>query len=461
MYKLTILIIICIAGFYRSIILEKQGSARKHLLISWIVQTIVLGYGLKIHELLETETLGYKILLQTGFLGGFGNALRIEMPLLFVILFLIFGYSWTNISCFSIKNNRWFYILLLFSFISLLNPLNSFKLATFVPLFFIVQFLLLLKLIEVNFTKEEIVQGIFDGLAILSLLQFFLSVCYPILGIEFFATVFRGENALLWSGRRGYLSAVGTFEHPGPLALFCVISAIFFLSCYFYNYKSRKSFLLVMVNIFVVVLSFSRTTYITSVTVIVFLFVIHKGAKKVWSFRNFLLFLSLSSVVLSILYLTPLRNSFVESDLSLQIGNRLSHYILGYNIWENSKFIGTGINSHLYFAKSFIGVDSDASYLFRNPIHNIHIIVLAETGGIGLMLWLYFFISRIYHYSKNCRTTIGEDNILNLMFAGVLAAFFLYGFFGWAPFNMQIYGLTIFLGYIASIKSSSPTSKNI
>ena len=142
----------------------------------------------------------------------------------------------------------------------------------------------------------------------------------------------------------------------------------------------------------------------------------------------------------------------MNSDADVQFENRYAHWILAFDIWKDSRFIGIGINSHVFYMANTltIGIDSPImTFLIRSPIHNIHMIVLAETGVIGLFYWLYFYISRINMFSNSCHGPVKEMNIVNITYCCVLISCFLYGFFGWAPFHAEIYTICIIFGFYA------------
>ncbi|PRY55289.1 O-antigen ligase-like membrane protein [Arcticibacter pallidicorallinus] len=393
-------------------------------------------------------------------LGQFGNGIRLEVPFLFFLLFSVIGYYRLPLKAFSFKSNPWFYLFVGLCFVSFFNPINPFPVSALVPLSFVTQMLLLLKVIERNFTRDQIYRGIFDGLTITITIQFFLAICYPVLGIEALASFFKGEAAMHWAERReGYRSAVGIFTHPGHLALYCLISVVFFLANYLNHYEKKLSTAVIGMSLFVLFLTYSRTTYIVLMAVVILLWVIFRQGKGVFTFKNILIFAIGFSFLLFVFYLSPLSEMYLKSDSEEQFDNRFIHGLLGYEIWRQSKLIGIGVNSHVYYLAHKLVSDPfggkvTMDFFTSNPIHNIHVIIAAEVGILGLLTWLSYVISKVHRLSKLCSTSNSYINIINMTFVGVLTSLFLYGFFGWSPFDTSIFGTAIFIGYFATTNTN-------
>lgn len=452
MIKILVLLCIIVIGLIRWLISKKHNKESNFLLVSLFIQIVPFAYGKAIYTFLEGQKIDQ---VNNVILGPFGNSVRIEAPLVFAILLMLLGFTHLRFKAFDIKTNLWFYLLIILCIITFINPNSQFNLS-FLPLISLIsQVLLLFKVIEWNFSRREIITGLYDGLKIVSLIQFVLTVFYPLLGIEAAASIFRGEEALEWAQRRASASAIGTFGHPGTLALFSLLSAVFFTSCYLNKYEQKISKYMIMANLFVIFFTLSRTTYLCTFGILLLLLVVKTQGKGLFRIKNLVIFVITFSIILFILYLTPLSNMFLESDANDQFENRFAHWVLGYQMWSKSKFIGVGINSHVYYMinKLFITIDSPiVAFLIRSPIHNIHMIVLAETGILGFLSWLYFYISRLAKYSKHCTGENSINNILNLSFVGILCSFFLYGFLGWSPFRVEILVLGLFIAYFAKVQ---------
>jgi Lipid A core - O-antigen ligase and related enzymes len=436
--KLLILFFIFAVAIIRCFFAYKKKNSSKYLLISCFVQTIPFNISSILYNYSQIPPLG-----------EFGSKISIDSSFLFCGIFLLLGLSKLKSDIFSWEKNKWLYIFIIFSIISFFNPINPFIESVFVPLFFLIQLILLLKIIEANFTKDEIFRGIYDGLAITTIVQCFLAICFPILGMEFMASIFRGDRALeVTYKREDYVSAVGTFSHPGDLSLYVTLLLTFLLNCYFNGYKKMISLFLILMNLFVLYLTFSRTSFAISISVMFFVFLANRN-RNIFSLKNILLgFLFLLAVFIIFMYVPVLNNLFFQSDVDLQTGNRLMHWFIGIEIWEESQWIGLGINSHVYYMYHFI--KSEIEFFVVNPVHNIHIIALAETGIVGFSFWIYYFISRIYKFSQP-ESISQPEQIMSKTCAGLLFAYFFYGFFGWAPFKKELLTLLIFFLYLAPL----------
>lgn len=450
MIKLAFVLIIVAIAFVRWFFAEKKQKPSKYILISCFIQTIPFGYNKNIYEILKYDYFGDREML-----GAFGSGISIEVTLIFSFLFFLLGLKNIKTVNEDKKRRSWLYVFLLACVVSIFNPSNERNISVLVLVSILFQLFLFLKIVESNFSYREVMAGTFDGLIWASLLQLSLAICYPVLNLKVVTTLFRGEDAAAWTNRReGYQSATGTFSHPGNLAMFSLFCLLFFLSSYFNKYKESVAKIFIAINLMIIVLTFSRTTYISVMAVIALLFVIHKRKTALFSFKNIALALAFFGLILFLLYLTPLSDLFLKSDAELQFDNRFNHWILGFQIWESSKWIGVGLNSHVYYMSHAMGVTALEAlpifdFLISNPIHNIHMIVLAETGIIGLILWVYFFISKMNLHSRYTNTGNPIQNVFNLTCVSILASIFIYGFFGWTPFSKEIYTLAIYMGYFA------------
>ncbi|SNR49918.1 O-Antigen ligase [Lutibacter agarilyticus] len=455
MFKTIIIFVLVLIGIIRYLLKRQKKEDSKYILLSTFIQIIPFAFGKSLFTFFSGYEIGggHNLVI-----GAFYNSIKIGTEFIFVIIFILFGFSKFSKKAFVFKENIWFYVFIILCGISYFNPVNFVPLS-FTPLFFfIIQFVFLLKLIEINLSRKDILRGIYDGLAMYSLLNLLLTICYPILGIETAVTVFSGNSGLSWSLRRGVKSAVGVFGHPGTFSLSCLLTLIFFYASFLNDYKKTKSKMFLAINIFIIALTFSRTTYMGAVLVMLLLTIISKKKEGIFSIKNIIIFLILFFVSIFVLYLTPLSEMFLGVEALGQVQNRLVHYFIGYEIWRGSPIIGVGINEHIYYMQQVFNVnllpntgsESSAFYL-RSPIHNIHIIVLAETGLIGISCWFIYFISKINFYSKNTNTKYFDDNILSLSFTGMLIAIFVYGFTGWSPFNFQVFPIIILIGYFARV----------
>ncbi|WAC13226.1 O-antigen ligase family protein [Dyadobacter pollutisoli] len=303
-------------------------------------------------------------------------------------------------------------------------------------------------------TKDMIIIGAFDGLKWLTISQLFLAICFPLLNIIAVTNLFH-EGGEVWATRLGSrVGAVGFFKHPGNLALYTIMSMSFFLSCYLSGFQRRMSTLLIAACVATVILTYSRTSFIALILVAFCTYYIYKNSKKnIFSLGNILKIVIPSTLALYwLIFLSPFSSSFIESDASSQYDNRMIHFFMAFKIFTDSPFLGVGLNAHLGYITKHFGIvqafTADEFYL-HNPIHNSHLIVLAETGIVGFILWVYFLLGGIIN-AKN-QIAAGSNRIFSSTLVGVLIAYVIYGMTGWAPMSPSIFAFFLFYAYFAKM----------
>ena len=237
------------------------------------------------------------------------------------------------------------------------------------------------------------------------------------------------------------------------MSLFIIITSSIFLAAYLKGYKKTLFKYLVLINTITLYLTFSRTSYLVYIFDLFLVFVVYKNAKKsLFTLRNVIkFFVPLTVFLVWLVFYSPLSESFLKGDSNDQIDNRFIHFFMALNAFELSPIIGVGLNTHVeLFTKqsSLSNAITLDDFFTTNPIHNIHLIVLTETGLIGLLLW-FFFIFKSYSKSKE-NLLKGKNEILNLSFIGTLTAFISYGLTGWAPFSQGILPFFLLISFFAT-----------
>lgn len=428
MGKIIILFLICMFQILRSIHNNLKGIKIKYLFVSFFIISIPLQVHIPLYSL--------KI---NSFSGTLGNKIHLYLPVaLSLTLLLIKGKQNFNLG---IKNQPWIFYFFFLVLISLGNPYNVSKSATFIFVLFFLSHLLLFELMFKFYTKKEIIRGILDGLLILSLAQFILAICYPLLSITSvtnFIHSIGADGATRMNTRPG---AIGTFVHPGNLALYLIISSSIFLAAYLSFKGKRIYFLMLIINTITLFLTFSRTSYLVYIIDLSVVLITFKYARKrFFSMANTLkYFIPVTLIILWIVLYSPISEIFLKKDSLEQVSNRLIHFYMAYNAFQTSPIIGVGLNSHIELFTSQLSLSNALTsdkFFTSNPIHNIHLIILIESGLIGLMGWI-IFIYRGYSTSK-LFISKGKNTFNNLAFVGVLTAIIGYGFTGWAPLSEGI-----------------------
>lgn len=446
-YILILLILFISINRYNQCLKSKRNP--NFLLLSTLIQIIPLS-GI-IYKF-------YSIKLPFGIISGAADSfLAIDVLWIILIAFsFFFKLQTANPSLRANIGNNYFIFgfLVILEIINLSNPYNSLPSAGLPVFARILQLFIFLVIISKYLSYNSILEGFYDGFKRSLGLQFIITTLFPVLHITFVSRLFR-EEVSDWAFRRDAESAIGTFMHPGALALFCCMTAIFFLSCYLNKYKEKDSIIRIMMSLYVIFFTFSRTSYLAVIGTLFLLFFIYRNRVN-FQIKNVLLIITGILIVSCLFLLTPLGDMFFKSDVDIQIQNRELHYLLALGCYNDSPLFGVGLNNHVNYIyndlnTSLIGGNIGLFFL-TNPVHNSHLIILAETGLIGFSLWCYYFVSRIYRSFRYCITKNNAINILNFSFGGILIVYMLYGMTGWSCFHREIYPILIIVGFFTVLK---------
>lgn len=443
-----------IIAFYlcRAMVQMLKGNSVKPLLVSFFIFTAPF-------EIIKDITAG-----KTGELAGtLPSNFQFNVPVVLLILVFLFFFRYKVKFTFSYTN--WVTLFSILLLISLINPYNLRPSATLAFGLFFFSHILLFQLIYSNLSVKQIINGIYDGFMYLCVFQLILAICFPILNMESVTGLFH-EGAKDWSTRQGNRSgAVGVFEHPGSLALFLLIASSFFLATYLDKIRTSLSLIILILNGVTIILTYSRTAYIAYVIVIFALYFINKNAKKnifsVWNIIKILL--PITVIVCWIVFFSPFSDQFLKEDSSTQYDNRMVHWLLALVIFTTSPYLGVGINSHLAFLdkhSSFISkLTASGDFYLKNPIHNIHLIVLCETGILGFILWVIFLFRNIALAKKQ----IGNETnrIMSLSLIGLFLSYLFYGVTGWAPFSQGLLPFFLFVTFFAIKFRTKPVTIDV
>lgn len=427
MNKIIFLVLILVVQFLRYA--HSNFRSGEKLFVSFYVISIPFQFALPIFT---------PNLKSSG--GTLGVTVSLLLPLvLYVILILT---KKPRFRVFEAIRYKWAVLLSVIGVISILNPFNNAPISTISFAVFFLSHTIFLAGINSAFSKGEIFKGIYDGFFFLSVIQLILAICFPVLQLSFVTKIFYSA-AEGWATRNGTrLGAVGTFTHPGNLALFSVIAASFFFSCYISKFRAKWSLIVVIMCSATIFLTYSRTTYLTYVFIIIAIYFLHGNPNTaLFSVVNILKIILPSAILLTwLIFYSPISDVFLNSDVDSMFAARFSHWLIGLNTFKASPIIGVGLNAHLeYFANNNFSLSSVAGYnqfLLSNPIHNIHLIILAETGIIGFSCWLIFIVKSIV--DDKADLAAGKNVIYSLTHIGTIGALVIYGITGWAPLSPGI-----------------------
>ncbi len=200
-------------------------------------------------------------------------------------------------------------------------------------------------------------------------------------------------------GSFSILRPYATFPHPNLFGAVMGIFSIYWLVRFVsadYVVKKRLAKYLVIVFVFGVFISFSRTAWLG--LALAFTYVVRASRLKaplftakpgVWKIVTFL-------VVIMTIILFRFNQLFGADSLSLLRRWELDK--IAFKVWLKNPALGVGLNQFLLVLDEYwvrVGL-----LRFSQPVHNIYLMILAELGGIGLLgmvLVLYSAIVRAWN----------------------------------------------------------------
>lgn len=329
--------------------------------------------------------------------------LHLTDVIVFFLLILNLRYIVTKL------HNRLTYI---FTGLLLINTI--FSLSPWITIYKIIKFLeviiIYLVIHKYNFDYKKILLAFLTG----GILELFLSVSQLIhkkslQGIFYFfgeryvnlsmpgiaKTTFRGVELL-----RPY----GTFSHPNSLAGFYLLLYFFTLTYLpFEKYRILKQVVFITSSL-LIFFSFSKITIVTYLVLNIFL---------IFSKRKQLdCMLCLVSRIAVVLVLSAIFISAQGDPLSAT--KRLILMQNSFSIFMHNPITGTGLGAYLV-AQDKIPIPY--SYFFLQPVHNILLLYLTETGIIIAFLTLYF----LFKYVKK---RLRDPSFLFIIISVVITGFF-------------------------------------
>ncbi|MEO3403540.1 O-antigen ligase family protein [Mucilaginibacter sp. CAU 1740] len=437
-------------GWYVSNLLNKRDSS--HLLFSFIVTCIPFQMSFPLYTPTYVSVDG---------IGSFTGKIFLMLPLIASVVLLVLQ---KNKNLFYLyKNERWVMWIVILIAISFINPFNVARWGTVAFAIALLSYILFFRLIYNKLNPLQILNGIFGSFLLLCVLNFCLAILYPVLNVSFVTTIFQ-EGGDMWATRNGTRAgAIGIFVTPANLGLFSVIASGFFFASYLNGFKKKLSLIVLVITGITIILTYSRTSYITLVVILIMLFYIFKNADKpLLSLKSFFLGVLPAAIVLYwLVFLSPFSATFLKTDADDMYQARLDHWTMGMDIFHHSPVIGVGINSHLEFVNRSPEMSKviHNEFLTSNPIHNTHLIILCETGIIGFALWLIFIIITLRQAKSNIAQNV--NTILSLTQIALITIYIIYGCTDWAPVSHSTFPLFLLFTYFFNKYSLSSRPVNI
>jgi hypothetical protein len=227
--------------------------------------------------------------------------------------------------------------------------------------------------------------------SVLAIAQFFLqhSVGGPLwwLGERTFRVDTPGIARIVWFGQE-LLRPYATFPHPNVLGGFLAATLPLMVS----NQTKKLSFFkiaTIALGTIAMFLTFSRSAIVVGVIAII-LMIASRKQQVVSSKVAIVIFLIFSLATFYFLLTTNF------SDESVVVRQQLN--AAAVKIWQESPLVGVGLGNFLVELPKAL---PSRSVYFLQPVHNIYLLVLTETGIVGLVffLWLLWQIARKKSFS--------------------------------------------------------------
>lgn len=399
--------------------------------------------------------------------GTFGMQLRLEVYMIIAPIFFIVLSRRTQWHLLPLP---WYVIfgLVLFSAINIFNPNNMAVASTVIALAQIILYLIFLYIVCSSVSIEVIMRGIFEGFTYTVLLQTVLTLCYPVLGIYEVTQLFREGVSIRAEERPG---APGTFNHPNVLGGYISYVFTFFTACILYGYKRKQSIVYAILAFFVLFFTYSRSALLASIFAAGVMYLIYKTRYgSIFTVKNvFYRIIPLIILAVALIFLTPIKDSFIGSNVDEMFVARLMHFYCGYETIVEHPFIGVGLNAHLEYIRNNIdpGIFSlfdktawrPEEFIFSNPIHNIFFIFLTEFGILGTLPIIYFIIRKFLNIKPQLRREASTEYHISALFAiGVLCYLLVHGMSDWAPMNAPMRNIWIFTFFVVACAPYRKTS---
>lgn len=237
--------------------------------------------------------------------------------------------------------------------------------------------------------------------------------------------------ALVTIGGQDYLRPYATFPHPNVLAGFLLVGIIFLLSGR-RNFRFLTSASIVL-GILAIVISFSQAVWLASMVLIIITLPIIR--KRLTFLANLILGLVIAGSII-----LPLLPTDTTQSLPQEISQRIILAKAAGDMFLDYPLFGVGLNNFVVKLPQHI---SPATAWLLQPVHNLSLLILAETGLAGLIFLGWFLIKALKRFSN-----------LSSQFPIALLAVLLTGFFDHYWLTLQQTQL-LFVVVVALIFSKS------
>lgn len=210
------------------------------------------------------------------------------------------------------------------------------------------------------------------------------------------------------------IAPLGTFPHPNILAGFLVISLIIILS---YSDRDRRLFWIkfgaVILGTISLLLTFSFPAWM--------IFLIISGWQLGIRKRKDLVKIIMGVGLIGVILLIRPRKILTYPWEKTSLTRRISLNQISAKMWASSPIFGVGLNNFIVRMEDFGQISGNIRFL--QPVHNIYLLILAETGIIG-MIGLIWLIKTIWNKKRSQKLSFFYP-LAAILFLGLFDHYFL------------------------------------
>jgi O-antigen ligase len=187
------------------------------------------------------------------------------------------------------------------------------------------------------------------------------------------------------------LRPYATFPHPNLLAAFLLISLVFIVLNFNKNKKGEWiSYLAFLSSSFALLLTMSRIAILLFIFFLFFL-ILKKIKRKV--------FIVVLIALILLIAFTPEKFRFLNLSLSDEaISQRQVLITPTLQMVKENPVLGVGLNNYLINLPNY---ERAGKTFYLQPVHNIYLLVFAQTGIIGIIFFLWFLEKTINFVIKS------------------------------------------------------------
>ena len=272
-------------------------------------------------------------------------------------------------------------------------------------------------LVSSNFyNKAKALTALFSALVIQGIFaawQFFMqgSPAFKWLGLALHSAIEPGASVVETLGTDGrlerWLRSYGSLDHPNMLGGFLAVGSIFLFQTILNHKRKDKvstdwkfiiyhlSFIIVLSGLF---FSFSRSAMLAAGVGLLVLFVEAIWKKDKAKITRTLKTAVFSGILLGMLLFTYSNVFFTRTSSGARleiksVAERQMYWQDSWRLIKNSHWLGVGIGN--YETKLF-QAEPNRMYYQWQPVHNVFVLILAEIGIVGFLLFVAFFAGLLF-----------------------------------------------------------------